>query len=84
MPFAITLNETPAIIECVCQGEVAKGRLERDQVLGKHSAGNRTYELYLAVAARAEPITIPHLVIDTGQLPVEECVTRCLGYLKRD
>jgi adenylylsulfate kinase len=71
----------PRIIECVCADEVARQRLESDQARGGHPAGNRTYALYLELKAAAEPLTIPHLVIDTGK-PLEECVQRCLDYLR--
>ena len=79
---AETLGETPRIIECVCSGEVARKRLEDDLATGTHLAKNRTYGLYLAVKARAEPITVPHLVLDTGKTDLEECVQRSLAYLR--
>ena len=69
-----TLGETPRIIECVCSDEVAKKRLEDDLASGQHLAKNRTFALHLAVKARAEPITVPHLVLDTGKMTLEECV----------
>ena len=50
---------------------------------GKHPAKNRNYALYLAVKEKAEPIMVPHLVLDTGTTTLEECVQRCLGYLRR-
>jgi hypothetical protein len=61
---------------------VAKQRLEDDLAKGIHPAKNRTYALYLAVKARAEPIQLPHLVLDTGQMTVEACLQRCLLYLQ--
>lgn len=82
--LAASLEETPRIIECVCSDEVARQRLEQDLAAGTHPAKNRTYALYLAVKARAEPIGGPHLVLDTGRLPVEECVQQCLAYLKEN
>jgi predicted kinase len=83
LALAASLNEPPHLIECVCTDEVARQRLEQDQARGAHPAGNRTYELYLTVKAAAEPIAIPHLVLDTGRTPLEECVARCLEYLGR-
>jgi hypothetical protein len=64
--LARSLNETPRIIECVCSEEVSRQRLEHDLAQGHHPAKNRTYDLYLAVKEEAEPITAPHLVLDTG------------------
>lgn len=76
------LKQPLYIIECVCDDAVARKRLEHDQAAARHPAGNRSYQLYREVKARAEPIGIPHLTLDTGQLSVEACVERCLGYLK--
>jgi hypothetical protein len=47
---------------------------------GQHPAKNRTYGL--AVKEKAEAIQVPHLVLDTGKMMVEECVQRCLGYMR--
>ena len=79
---AASLNETPCIIECVCDDEVARERLERDQARGAHPAGNRTFALYQERKTAAESITVPRLVLDTGKTPPGECVKRCLSYLK--
>ena len=80
--LAETLGETPRIIECVCSDEVARQRLEDDLASGTHLAKNRNFDLYLAVKARAEPITVPHLVVDTGKMTLDECVQRSLEYLR--
>jgi hypothetical protein len=80
--LAASLGETPRIIECVCADEVARQRLERDLAAGQHPAKNRTFALYLSVKEQAEPITIPHLVVDTGTTSMDECVRRCLAYLQ--
>jgi adenylylsulfate kinase len=82
MALRSSLNEMPILIECVCDDAVGRERLERDHALGRHPAGNRTYELYLEVKARAEPISAPHLVLDTDQLTLDACVARCLAYLR--
>jgi len=81
LALAASLDETPRIIECVCLDEVARERLEHDLASGTHSAKNRTYSLYLAVKANAEPITVPHLVLDTGTATLDVCVKRSLAYL---
>jgi len=80
--LAESLSETPFIIECVCSEAVARQRLEHDLAQGQHPAKNRTFGLYLAVKERAEPILVPHLVLDTGTTPLDECVQRCLAYLR--
>ncbi|OAI54996.1 hypothetical protein AYO44_13810 [Planctomycetaceae bacterium SCGC AG-212-F19] len=80
--LAGSVNETPWVIECVCTDEVAQKRLEHDLAGGHHPAKNRTYALYLAVKAKAEPITVPHLVLETGMMTLEDCVGRCLDYLR--
>jgi predicted kinase len=81
--LALEVGQPARIIECVCADEVARARLVVDQRQGTHPAGNRTYDLYCTVKAQAEPLTFPHLVVDTGVLNVEECVRRCLEYLGR-
>lgn len=69
------------VIECVCADEVIRKRLERDATAGAHPAGNRTFGLYLAVKARAEPLTVPRLVLDTGATPLDECVRRAVVWV---
>jgi len=81
LDLASSLNETPVMIECVCDDAVARDRLEQDRKLGQHPAGNRTYDLYLEVKARAEPIAVPHLILDTGRLSLDDCVARSVAYL---
>jgi predicted kinase len=82
LELAALLGERPHIIECVCDDEVARERLERDQARGGHLAGNRTFALYQSLKEAAVPITEPHLVLDTGRTQPEECVRRCLQYLE--
>jgi predicted kinase len=81
---AASANEPLRIIECVCADEVARQRLEADQAQNVHPAKNRSYALYLAVKDQAEPIRVPHLLLDTGALSLEQCVERCLAYLRGD
>ena len=72
------MGESPRIIECVCSDEVARERLDRDRLQGNHPAGNRAFELYLELKARAEPLAVPRLVLDTGKLTLEECVAAAI------
>jgi len=76
-----SLGEAPRVIECTCADDVVKERLEHDLATGDHPAKNRTFELYVAGKAAAEPLTIPRLTLDTGTTPFEECVSRALAYL---
>lgn len=69
------------VIECVCADDVARARIAGDCAAGTHLAGNRTPDLYDRVKARAVPLTVPRLTLDTGVLPFEECVSRALAYL---
>jgi predicted kinase len=82
LAFAASLGETPRVIECVCADNMARERLERDRARGDHPAGNRTFALYQALKAEAEPLRIARLTLDTGRLSPDECVRRCLDYLK--
>lgn len=61
------------ILECVCSEETARRRLAADTEGGVHLAGNRDFQLYLAVKARFEAITVAKAVIDTDQ-ELESCV----------
>ena len=78
--IADSLHQPWRILECVCAKEIARQRLERDAGSGAHPAGNRNYQLYLEVKARFEAITLPKIVIDTGD-PLENCVRRVLENL---
>jgi predicted kinase len=77
---ADAIGEQPTFIECVCADDVARRRLEADRAGGRHPAGNRTYDLYLSLKERAEPLEVPRLVLDTGTVPLDECVRRCLRH----
>lgn len=79
--FARDLGVACAFVECVCSDGTVRQRLERDVAEGLHPAANRDYEMYLAVQARAEPISGSKLVIDTD-LGLEPAVQSCLGYLR--
>ena len=81
LDWTASLDQVLRLIECVCDEAVARERLERDLARGTHLAANRTFALYLSVKAAAEPITVPHLILDTGRLSLDECVRRSLEYL---
>lgn len=68
--YAEALDQPWRILECVCNKESVRHRLEQDR---QHIAANRTFELYLEVKARFEEIALPKTVIDTDR-PLEECV----------
>lgn len=67
-------------IECRCSEEVARRRLERAAHRGDHPAANRDYALYRQMKASAEPILVPHLVVDTAA-DLSLCLQQCLDYL---
>jgi adenylylsulfate kinase len=81
LALAASLSTPAHIIECVCADDVAKARLECDLAQGEHPAGNRTFALYLALKAAAEPITVPRLLLDTGKTSLEECIKRSIAFL---
>lgn len=82
LDLAASLGEAPRLIECACDDDAARERLERDAARGSHPAGNRDFALYLSLKAVAGPIALPHLVLDTGRLSLEECVRRCLDFIR--
>jgi predicted kinase len=69
------------LVECVCADDAARARIAADHAAGTHPAGNRTPELYARAKARAVPLQVPRLTLDTGALPLEECVRRAIEYL---
>jgi predicted kinase len=75
------LHQPWRILECVCSDQTAGSRLETQASSGEHPAINRTYELYLEVKSRFEPITLPKTVIDTDQ-PLANCVNCALSALR--
>jgi predicted kinase len=81
LDLCASVGEQPRIIECVCDDAIARRRLEEDQAAHRHLAGNRTYALYLSMKAKAQPLTVPHLVVDTGKMPPTGCVRQCLDGL---
>jgi predicted kinase len=81
LALAAELHEPLRVIECVCADEVASARLAADHTAGTHLAGNRTPELYIRAKAKAVPLQVPRLTLDTGVLAFDECVRRALAYL---
>jgi predicted kinase len=75
------IGQSPRIIQCVASDDVIRTRLQRDAETDSHPAKNRSFDLYLAVKAAAEPLTVPHLVLDTGSLPLNECVERAIRFV---
>jgi predicted kinase len=73
------LGTTPRFIECTCDDEMARRRLESPSSL--HAAADRDYARYLEIKSRADPIEVPRLTLDTGSVAVEEAVSRCVAYL---
>ena len=77
---AVHLHTPLKLIHCVCRDETALERLAQDRASGSHPAANRDAQLYFTIKARFEPLTIPHLVVDTTN-PLETCLAICLDYL---
>jgi adenylylsulfate kinase len=70
-----------AVLECTCTDQTAQRRLARDVAEARHVATNRTYEMYLSVKARFDPIPAPKLVVDTDRC-LKDCVLLALQYLQ--
>ena len=80
LTLAASLQKPWRILECVCLEETARRRLEADAASGAHAAGNRDYQLYLAVKARFETIMQPKTVIDTDR-SLDSCMAQGLAAL---
>jgi len=68
--YASALGQPWRILECICSDENARKRLNHEE---PHPAANRDFNLYLAVKARFEEITLPKMIIDTDR-PLAACV----------
>ena len=68
------------VIECTCSDESIRQRLEKDVSQGSHLAANRSFEMFLAMRARADPLIVPRQVINTDH-PLNECVDTCMEYI---
>jgi len=64
-------------IECQCSEATALRRLARDQAGGAHPARNRGPDLYMRVAADAQPILPSHLTVDTEDA-LPDSIRACL------
>jgi predicted kinase len=71
------------VIECVCAQEVAAARLERDRAHGAHPAANRGPELLARLAAEAQAIPDPKIVLATDSEPPERTLARLREALAR-
>lgn len=70
------------IIHCVAPDEVVKARLEHDQRQDPSNiTADRSFAKYLRIKRQFDPITEPHLTIDTSA-PLEATLSQCLDYLK--
>mgnify|MGYP001600318794 CR=1 FL=1 len=78
--LALRCGAELVLIECVCAAEVAAERLKRDRA---HPAANRGPELLARLAAEAEPITGPKLVLATDSEPPERTLARLREALAR-
>lgn len=76
------IGVTLRLIECTCAADVARERLRQDRVRGLHPARNRGPALYERLAARAHPIQLPKLMLDTGTEPPEALLARALDYVR--
>jgi predicted kinase len=79
--FAAEQRQPLLLIECVCNTALALARLTRDHARGDHPAGNRTPELHHQLAAAADPISEPKLVLNTEQ-PVTVNIETILRHLQ--
>ena len=71
-----TKEERLVFIECRCADATALRRLAQDRAEEAHSAANRDATLYLRLKAEADPLDLPHLVVDTdGSL--EDAIRQC-------
>jgi adenylylsulfate kinase len=77
LAFAADISQPWTILECTCSEESVRRRLEHDP---SHPARNRSFDLYLDVKSRFEPITYQKTVIDTDQ-PLEHSVQQATATL---
>jgi len=79
--YAAGAHTSLRVIQCVCSDETARKRLDQEGQQMVHPAKNRGVELYLRMKAAFEPLTLPHLTVNTDR-PIEECLAECLAYLR--
>jgi predicted kinase len=76
-----SLKQVPLkVIECTCSDESFQRRLEQDVNEGRHLAANRSFEMFLAMRVKADPLVVPRLVVDTDR-PLQECLAASLEYI---
>ena len=78
--FAASIEQPWRILECVCSEESARRRLvaEPDP---SHPARNRSFDLYLEVRGRFEPIPAPKTIISTDE-PISTCIQHALAAIR--
>jgi predicted kinase len=79
--FATDQRQNLLLLECVCDTAIAEARLHDDHRRGGHPAGNRTPELHHQLAAAADPISGPKLLLDTEK-PVATNIETVLRHLE--
>jgi predicted kinase len=77
--FASKLSQPWRVIECVCSEESARRRLDIEPD-PSHPAHNRSFQFYLEVKARFEPITHAKATVNTDQ-PLDHCIEQALAAL---
>ena len=68
------------IVHCTAPEAVVRGRLAHDLSHGKNRDADRTVERYLRIKQNFDPLTVPHLVVDTSQ-PIDQVVQGVVRYL---
>jgi predicted kinase len=76
--WAKASNAKWLMIKCVCSDANAKERIES---ASSHAAKNRDFALYSSLKASFEPLTEPHLVVNTDR-SLDECVCLCVEYIQ--
>jgi len=71
-----------AFVECAAPADVVEARLQHDLVAGTHAARDRTVELYRRLAREREPLTEPHVEIDTHRESLDAQVARVLEHVR--
>ena len=61
---------------CEAPEDVVRTRLESDLRAASHPARDRTFQRYLDLRREAQPLSVPHLVVDTHALALAEQVRR--------
>jgi len=78
--IADAVNHQLRIVYCTAPEEVVRKRLEADLLDTNNAAAGRTIEKYRNIRQVFEPLTYPHIVVDTS-LPLEECIEAITQYI---